>query len=160
MTTPYRDSNRTCPACNAPLREFRARLVCDACEGMLAPIEDLAHAIEEITGVVPAFEYRGDKDGKRACPACRAPMRTFELRVLLDGMRAKPSPALDRCEAHGIWFDRDELAEVFEVCRAKHPGGSGAAPRGGLRAPDGRRGAGWSGDSRGPFWWGGGHGNY
>lgn len=157
MTDPYRDPQRACPSCNVPLRVFRARLVCDRCEGMLAPIADLAYAVEEITGVVPAFEFAGETTGKRACPECTGTMRTFKLHVRLGDELAKPSPQLDRCDEHGIWFDQDELAGVFEICRAKHPGGSGARPRAGAASAAGRA---WHGDQKGPFWWGGGHGNY
>ena len=150
MTDPYRDPHRACPACNVPLRAFRARLVCDRCEGILAPIEDLVRAIEDITGVPPVFDFHGETAGKRACPECAGSMRTFKLRIHLEGELAKASPVLDRCDVHGIWFDRDELAAVFEVCRAKHPGGGGARPREGA---SGTGNSGWSGDSRGPFWW-------
>jgi hypothetical protein len=139
-----------------PLREFRNRLVCDRCEGMLAPIADLAFAIEEITGVVPAFEYLHEAHGKRLCPECHAPMHTFKLRLTLDNEVAKATPELDRCGEHGIWFDQDELADVFAVARAKHPGGGGQhVTRGSAEV-----GKSWSGDAKGPFWWGGGHGNF
>ena len=157
MSDPFRDQHRTCPACNAPLREFRSRLVCDACEGMLAPLADLAFAIEEITGVVPAFVYADEAPGKRACPACHAPMSSFKLRLQLEDELVKAAPALDRCAEHGIWFDQDELADVFEVARAKHPGGGGHRVVHGHAGPPG---ASWSGSAKGPFWWGGGHGNF
>lgn len=157
MGDPYRDPHQACPACNISLRSFRGRLVCDRCEGMLAPLADLAYAIEEITGVVPAFEYAKEQAGKRACPECTGTMSVFKLIVKLEDEVAKAAPELDRCAEHGIWFDRDELAEVFEICRAKHPGGGGSHVR---RGHAGAPGSSWSGDQRGPFWWGGGHGNF
>ncbi|MBL0214547.1 MAG: zf-TFIIB domain-containing protein [Myxococcales bacterium] len=157
MSDPYRDPDRPCPSCKAPLRAFRARFVCDACEGMLAPLADLSAAIEDITGVVPSFDYVDEAPGKRPCPLCAAPMTAFKLRIHLDDELAKPPPQLDRCAQHGIWFDTDELAAVFEKARAKHPGGGGAISK--TRDPVGTAGS-WSGDRKGPFWFGGGHGNY
>lgn len=145
-----------CPSCETPLRAFRARLVCDACEGMFAPLADLATAIEDITGVVPTFDAEDVKPGKRTCPVCAVVMETLKLHVHLDGELVVPKPTLDRCGEHGLWFDTDELAIVFEKARAAHPGGSGSH----VRKPGGGGGGSWSGDQKGPFWWGGGHGNY
>jgi Zn-finger nucleic acid-binding protein len=158
MTDPYRDPHQACPACKVSLRAFRGRLVCDRCEGMFAPIADLAFAIEEITGVVPVFEYARDRPGTRPCPECGGSMIAFKLIVKLEDEVAKAAPELDRCGLHGIWFDQDELAAVFEVCRAKHPGGAGRHAAHG--SAEGPRTGGWGGDQRGPFWWGGGHGNF
>lgn len=147
----------SCPACNTPLRAFRARLVCDKCEGMLAPLADLSTAIEDITGVAPSFDYEDVKPGQRACPVCDVPMETLKLRVHLEDELAEPKPTLDRCAVHGLWFDTDELAAVFEKARSAHPGGAG----GRARTPGGGGTSGsWSGSQKGPFWWGGGHGNY
>jgi hypothetical protein len=160
MADPYRDKDRPCPACNAPLRTFRTRLVCDACQGMFAPIDDLATAIEDLTGVPPVFTFEGEATGKRACPECAHPMTTFHLHVALDGEVVKPRPELDRCATHGIWFDAEELAVVFEKARAKHPGGGGVRPGRGGGGGGGAANAGWSGDRKGPFWWGGGHGTF
>jgi len=147
----------SCPVCTTPLRGFRARLVCDTCEGMLAPLADLSSAIEDITGVAPSFDYEDVKPGKRACPQCAGTMDTLKLRVHLGDDVAEPKPTLDRCAAHGLWFDTDELAAVFEKARAAHPGGSSGYVR---KAPGGAEGGSWSGSQKGPFWWGGGHGNY
>ena len=156
---PYRTTQRACPSCNAQLRVFRTRLVCDACEGMFAPIADLAHALEDITGVPPTFEFVDERPGKRACPECAHAMTTFHLRIHLERELAKPKPELDRCADHGVWFDTDELVEVFEKARAKHPGGAGAHAHA-LSSGGGGDPEGWSGSQKGPFWWGGGHGNY
>ena len=146
-----------CPACKTPLRAFGARLVCDRCEGMLAPLADLSSAIEDITGVAPSFDYEDVRLGARACPACEGPMVTLKLRVHLDDEVAEPKPTLDRCMEHGLWFDTDELAVVFEKARAAHPGGSGSYAR---KTSGAGGGGSWSGSQKGPFWWGGGHGNY
>jgi len=125
---------------------------------MLAPLADLSAAIEEITGVVPSFDYEAEQPGKRGCPLCAKPMTRFKLRVHLDDEKVVPPPELDRCAEHGIWFDTDELAAVFEKARAKHPGGGGSYVAKNTGGVGGK--SSWSGDQRGPFWWGGGHGNF
>lgn len=153
MPDPYRDPARRCPACAAPLRPFRGRLVCDACDGLFAPLADLATAIEDLTGVSPELVFERDAVGQRACPACGQPMTRCHLRVTLDGETIAPRPELDRCDAHGVWFDTDELAAVFELARAKHPGGSTVTVRpigvGGSWSAHGD----WGGDQGGVLWW-------
>ncbi len=157
MADPYRDPHPPCPSCNKQLRAFRDRFVCDECGGMLAPLADLSSALLDITGVVPSFDYEHEAAGKRPCPLCAVTMSTFKLHIHLDHDLVKARPKLDRCAEHGIWFDSDELAAVFEKARAKHPGGGGTPTK--HRTGVGSGGS-WSGDQKGPFWWGGGHGNY
>jgi len=156
MATPYRDQDLTCPACNQPLRAFRTRFVCDACQGMFVTLADLTEALVELTGQAPTLELVDDKGGSRQCPKCQATLKRCHLRVVLGDEVAKPRPELDRCDEHGIWFDKDEMAAVFEKAYAKvgHQGG------GGRGISDGPK-AGWKGGFNGvPEWWGGGHGNY
>lgn len=123
MTDPYRDHHLSCPGCNATLREFRGRYVCDKCDGMLLGLPDLAHAIHDMTSVEPAFEFRAEKTGKRGCPLCTKPMTICKLTVMFDGESLEPKPTLDRCDAHGLWFDGEELAGVFEKVATKGYGG-------------------------------------
>jgi len=155
MTDPYRDRRLACPACNAPLREYQTRWVCDACDGMMLALPDLAVAIFDMTSVQPVFEYRDEKPGKRACPHCHTQMTTCKLRVVIEDELAEPRPVLDRCAEHGIWFDGEELANVFLKCAGK--GHGNAHPhRGGVNATRGS--GGWRGASGVPEWWGGGGG--
>lgn len=122
MSEPYRDRHLACPACNAPLREFRTRQVCDVCAGMMVTFTDLAGAVHDLTSIVPTFAYANDAPGTRPCPHCAAPMIRCHLRVLLESEMEKPRPELDRCDEHGIWFDADELAGVFEKVAGKGHG--------------------------------------
>jgi Zn-finger nucleic acid-binding protein len=136
MADPYRDPERACPACNATLREFRQRLCCDSCNGIMLAMADLASAIEQLTRLEPVIEFLDDPmrgaAGARMCPHCHAPMKTCRLDVQLQEHRPKLKPELDRCDAHGVWFDNEELAKVLEVLRrAVSPkGGGGVAPKG------------------------------
>lgn len=148
MGSPYRDQHLTCPACKATLREFQGRQVCD---GMLLTLKDLAHAIHDLTSVVPTFEYRDEAPGKRLCPRCTQAMTTCKLEVVLDGEIEQPRPELDRCVEHGIWFDGKELASVFEKVANKGYGGGVAHP--GAVAPL-RTVVGSRSRSGVPEWWG------
>lgn len=151
MTSPYRDQRLLCPACKATLREYRARWVCDGCDGMMLALSDLAAAIFDLTSVEPVFEYRDDKPGKRSCPHCTAAMSTCKLRIVIEEEIADPKPVLDRCPEHGVWFDGEELANVFVKCHGK--GHGAASPQGGGIAAD-RGSGGWRGKSGVPEWWG------
>lgn len=158
MSDPYRDRRLTCPACGATLREFRTRQVCDACDGMLLTLPDLAAAVHDLTSIEPTFEFRDEAPGKRACPDCAAPMSTCKLRIVLDTELADPKPALDRCTEHGLWFDGEELAGVFQKVTGKGFGGGVGrkGPKGGHALERGS--GGWRGASGNPEWWGGGGG--
>ena len=117
------ESNLRCPACAATLRAFRTRQVCDACQGIFLTPEDLASGIHDLTSITPTFEFHDELAGKRACPSCAKPMVRCKLRVHLDDDIEKPKPELDRCAEHGIWFDEEELASVFERVAGKGFGG-------------------------------------
>ncbi len=156
MNDPYRDRRLMCPACQAPLREYRGRQVCDACDGMMLALPDLARAIFDMTSVEPTFEYHDENPGKRACPHCAAAMTTCKLRVVVEDEIAKPRPVLDRCAAHGIWFDGEELAKVFQKLAGMGHGSANASPSAHSVGAPGSYG--WRGASGNPEWWGGGHG--
>jgi len=119
MTEPYRPHPVTCPACNATLRDYRGRLACDSCEGILMPLDELAAGIADLVGLEPRIEFVHEAPGKRACPHCQQAMTTCHIQIMLDEDLAKPPPTLDRCSAHGLWFDGKELSAVFEKCMAK-----------------------------------------
>ena len=60
--------------------------------------------------------------------------------VHLENDHEKPKPELDRCATHGVWFDREELAKVFETVAGKGYGG-GVGRKGPMnpsRVDDGR----------------------
>ena len=66
MTDPYRDANLVCPACDRTLREFRGRLVCDTCDGIMLTVDDLVAGIHDMTSVVATFEWTHEKPGTAA----------------------------------------------------------------------------------------------
>jgi Zn-finger nucleic acid-binding protein len=124
----YRDQHHNCPRCNHELRVFGERLVCDHCEGLMLTEDDLRNAIVELTGLAPVFALRDEAPGKRACPRCSTAMTTAKLSIELEGEKpTKPGPELDRCAAHGLWFDESELADVLAPVAGKGPGGGMAS---------------------------------
>jgi hypothetical protein len=90
----------------------------------MVELDDLATAINDLTSLTPRFEWKDEQPGKRPCPQCGAMMTTCKLLVRLDDSTEHPKPVLDRCATHGLWFDHDELAMVFEKIATK---GFGAA---------------------------------
>jgi len=129
MAGPYRDQDLVCPACHATLRVFCRRLCCDACDGILLELADLTTSISELTGLDPGIGFLGERLGARVCPHCTRTMSVCRLDVTLMNQRPTLRPALDRCVAHGVWFDATELAKVFEVLhRAVSPHGYRGGP--------------------------------
>jgi hypothetical protein len=101
--------------------------------------EDLGNAIVELTGLTPTFGIHDEAPGKRRCPRCAILMTTAKLSIQLEAARpTKPGPELDRCAAHGFWFDESELALVLEPIAGKGFGGGTArtsSARSGTAAP-------------------------
>lgn len=122
MSDPYRDRELPCPACAKPLREFQHRLVCDACNGIMVALADLSGAIEDLTSVVPQFAWDHETPSQRTCPTCRTKMTVCKIVLEIEGTELHPKPELDRCEAHGVWFDHLELAKVLEKAAGKGHG--------------------------------------
>jgi Zn-finger nucleic acid-binding protein len=90
----------------------------------MVELDDLASAINDLTSLLPSFEWKDEQPGTRPCPQCAATMTTCKLLVQLDGSTEHPKPVLDRCAAHGVWFDHGELAMVFEKIATKGFGGA------------------------------------
>ena len=88
----------------------------------MVSLADLSRAIDELVQIEPKFELIDQRPGKRACPRCSQTMSVCHLRVVLMEEIATPRPELDRCLEHGLWFDGEELAKVFEKVRAKMGG--------------------------------------
>ena len=137
MSDPYRDRELSCPACQQPLRTFHDRLVCDACNGIMVSIPDLSGAIEDLTSVVPQFTWDHEAPSQRACPQCGEMMIVCKIILDIEGELLHPKPELDRCEAHGAWFDSEELAKVLEKAAGKgHGAKSPATPTSRLPQPE------------------------
>jgi Zn-finger nucleic acid-binding protein len=115
-----------CPYCSRRLVETRVHDValfgCGACGGIWmdndagkrleahpdAAIEDLAESAWESPAAQTARKFRADAGPRQlACPVCATPL----------SREAGPGGAkLDRCVAHGVWFDGHELTVVVREC--------------------------------------------
>ena len=133
---------------------YQTRLVCDACNGIMVTLDDLASAVHDLTSLVPQFGWKSEQPGTRACPVCRTLMTACKLIVEIEGSHEHPKPVLARCDAHGLWFDHEELAMVFEKVATKGFGGAigrAAKPREGTPVDPGK----WSSTFKSRGGWGG-----
>lgn len=102
----------TCRACSgAGLAGPSTR--CASCGGAwlanLALLDRVADATAQPMSGLP-WQDRAEPS-PRTCERCAQPLRA----VALYGV------ALDRCDAHGVWLDRDELAQVLAEARRQTP---------------------------------------
>ena len=74
-----------------------------ACGGAWIGVDRLVELAEDVRGELVTLPWASRDGAARACPACGEAMRTVSLAGV----------ALDRCFAHGIWFDADELQQVL-----------------------------------------------
>jgi Zn-finger nucleic acid-binding protein len=113
-----RDEAATCPTCEGhraldPYGENTTRLVCDGCKGVFIALPELErlvaeakkHAPTDIVEATPLVLAATKKDEPlRRCPRCVTMMTKHDLHGIV----------VDRCEAHGLWFDHEELAQVLQ----------------------------------------------
>jgi Zn-finger nucleic acid-binding protein len=104
----YRESLRPdgiCPLCKRALNPLEIAgnkyETCHGCRGSWVELATLTKMWDQMASLaqLPAFVARTGGAGPRPCPTCRQ---------LMDRVALKLVP-LDRCEAHGIWFDHLEL---------------------------------------------------
>ncbi len=117
----YRTANRpagTCPRCNRNLRFWGTSTeryeTCPHCGGafMDEPTLDALCAQMRLGARMPPLHtITGDARAEaiRRCPVCRDEM----TKVFPAGAPGE-LPLLDRCDLHGIWFDRHELEMMLE----------------------------------------------
>jgi Zn-finger nucleic acid-binding protein len=101
----YRDEHERCPRCHVELIDAGAVRACTNCRGQWATHEVLFEMALNMTRPdrphLPFYPHT--RKEQLACPSCGKPMGTWKLRKV----------ELDKCEPHGIWFDRDELEDVL-----------------------------------------------
>ena len=104
-----RDEIAPCPRCRRGLDPSGRRLYCGGCEGVLVTEAELRELIAQMeqTSMRPdpaevhelAFEPAQSAEPAIGCPRCAARMTKHDLYGMI----------VDRCEAHGVWFDAAEL---------------------------------------------------
>ena len=114
---PLRDAFPTCPRCRAALDPRGDRHVCTGCDGALVTEPVVSQLIADMIGdQVSALGWAGKVAEPQplaflarssaqtlVCPCCDATMETLDLYGI----------AVDRCAAHGVWFDKQELADTL-----------------------------------------------
>ncbi len=107
----FRDGRPRCPSCadDHALAEQRTHLVCEHCQGTLVPAAEVEDMLSSL--LVEPFALPAGTDGDRTCPCCTAKLARLELFGI----------AVDRCAAHGVWFDGRELTLVLEAASGIDP---------------------------------------
>jgi Zn-finger nucleic acid-binding protein len=117
-------SRRECPQCNVAL--FAARKegyridACATCGGAWMDHELTARAVAD-ADLTPAqlSDHAAKHAGRvpatkgRACPICNG--------ALKEKLVPEARVVIDVCEAHGAWFDADEMRTVIEALVRAHP---------------------------------------
>lgn len=103
-----RDEFARCPLDQAALDPDPddRRLTCRTCTGAFVTETEVARLIGEITHSAPApLAFSAPLEGElvRTCPRCLTRMDKHALHGI----------QLDRCEAHGLWFDPEEMQRIL-----------------------------------------------
>ncbi|MDB4957161.1 MAG: hypothetical protein JWO36_4730 [Myxococcales bacterium] len=97
----YKDRRLGCPSCKEVALDYRGdRWACDTCSGSFVENAALTAMVMDMTNSPWELPVGvSDKAGERACPVCSEAMRVEVLEAV----------TIDRCAAHGVWFDDKEL---------------------------------------------------
>lgn len=120
-----------CPRCSTPLTTHPTASGqlqgCLACGGIFVDramraraVASLDRSVVEASNLAAAHaRWSPDLASRIACPLCRAPMQVSRI--------GAGDFDLDVCDAHGAWFDRDELRRFLEALAAQRGGQVAAA---------------------------------
>jgi Zn-finger nucleic acid-binding protein len=107
-----RGNRLTCPVCaGQPLVFAGERWACERCEGAFVENAALVEMVIAMTGVPWELPAVAGRPADRKCPACAALLVREQVETV----------EIDRCAAHGIWFDRDELRKLLEQAGIHKP---------------------------------------
>ncbi|HEY5922021.1 MAG TPA: zf-TFIIB domain-containing protein [Kofleriaceae bacterium] len=100
----YRDQPLPCPVCKTTeLKFYGDRYACAQCTGTFVQNAAFEAMAMDISHELFQLPPPAGSPGARACPVCTEAMLADQL----DGVE------LDRCAAHGIWFDANELSAAL-----------------------------------------------
>jgi Zn-finger nucleic acid-binding protein len=107
----FRDGRPRCPSCadESALITKGSWLSCEHCLGVLIPTDEVESMVSSLR--VEPFVLPTGTDGDRTCPSCTSKL----AKLLLLGVE------VDRCAAHGVWFDTKELTNVLEAASGVDP---------------------------------------
>jgi hypothetical protein len=105
----HKDRRLGCPSCKETALDYEGdRWPCQTCAGAFVENEALAAMITEMSQKPWEPPAISGGPGERACPICKALMIVEVLEAV----------TIDRCAAHGVWFDDTELQTALH-----HAGG-------------------------------------
>jgi Zn-finger nucleic acid-binding protein len=100
----FADRRLACPVCpNSALRLGGDLWTCDVCAGAFVENGVVETKMTELAGGPWALPAPSGRAGARACPVCSETLAEDSLE----------SVEVDRCAAHGVWFDAHELAAAL-----------------------------------------------
>jgi len=112
----FRDQRPRCPSCAEDHALVSSRdgsrgshLVCEHCKGTLVPAAEVEDMLSSL--LVEPFALPAGTAGERTCPCCAAKLARLDLFGI----------EVDRCDAHGVWFDGKELTLVLEAASGIDP---------------------------------------
>lgn len=109
--TPFRTPTLSCPRCPSTLTPGELGF-CGRCDGVWIPEAALRDRVSKMQErPAPQLRWASESRLPLPCIACRSPMETLRLFDV----------PIDRCKAHGVWFDRDELQTVLLESRKHAP---------------------------------------
>jgi len=109
-----RDRRLACadPGCEAGALRFEvSRWVCGDCDGLFVENAALEALVGEMAGQPWALPPIEGAPGRRRCPACAEPLTVQDI----EGV------TVDRCAAHGVWFDPTELEAALQHAASVEP---------------------------------------
>jgi Zn-finger nucleic acid-binding protein len=97
-----------CPTCKQPLDQAGRTWKCETCDGAWVRAEVLVPMLEQSASTLVELPWQPSNEAHdRPCPECAVAMQHVKLGTVL----------LDRCEAHGVWFDARELAALLKQAK-------------------------------------------
>jgi Zn-finger nucleic acid-binding protein len=115
----HKDKRLGCPSCKETALTYAGdRWPCATCAGLFVETAALEAMVSDVAqrpwDLAESSAPGSSAPGERNCPVCETPMIVEVLEAV----------TIDRCAAHGVWFDEDELAAAL------HHAIEGEEPRG------------------------------
>jgi Zn-finger nucleic acid-binding protein len=106
-----------CPACKDTKLQYEGeRWTCSTCAGCFVEDAALTAMVMEMTNTPWTVPDVKGGPGDRNCPVCETPMIVEVLEAV----------TIDRCKAHGVWFDDTELQSALHHASTPDSGGVGS----------------------------------
>ena len=107
----YRDQKLRCPVCPDSTLDFMGdRFACAGCHGLFVENAAVEALVTDMIGEAWQIPAVAGEAGARRCPVCETDLVVEKVE----------GATIDRCAAHGLWFDPKELEEVLQHADAGH----------------------------------------